>query len=175
MPKNLRYASRVGTIIWRFPDMLCVPLGLGIPIVMFTSVIARYTGLFSMPWSSEIIRIMILWLSFLGAAVGVRLRAHFRLGMLLDKGPRGLRYALEIINTIGFIGLGIGLVAFGWVMVDGLASQTTPVLGLSLGLAYSVVPVSGVWMTAYSLVEMVHHARNDKSSAAALPDDLDSL
>ncbi len=60
---------------------------------VFLGVFSRYVMARTFTWYDEIARLLFVWIVFLGAAVGVRRSAHFRLHLLVDRFPPGLRWS----------------------------------------------------------------------------------
>ncbi|HEY7250866.1 MAG TPA: TRAP transporter small permease subunit, partial [Methylomirabilota bacterium] len=61
---------------------------------VFLGVFSRYVIGRTFTWYDEIARLLFVWIVFLGAAVGVRRTAHFRLHLVIDRlGPAGRRLA----------------------------------------------------------------------------------
>jgi TRAP-type transport system small permease protein len=102
-------------------------------------------------WYDEIARLLFVWIVFLGAAVGVRRTAHFRLHLVIDRlGPAGRRLA-HAVGVLVLIGFGLVLIQQGWKLVELGQFQRTPVMGLSKQWIYASVPTGGILIILYSL------------------------
>lgn len=118
---------------------------------VFLGVFSRYVMARTFTWYDEIARLCFVWMVFLGAAVGVRRGAHFRLHLFTDRfGPRGRR-AAELLAFAAIAGFGALLIREGWALVELGRFQQTPVMGLSKSYVYGSVPVGGALMILYSL------------------------
>src|SRR5262249_51747782 len=60
---------------------------------VFLGVFSRYVLRSTFTWYDEIARLLFVWIVFLGAAVGVKRGAHFRLHLLTDRFPPPARRA----------------------------------------------------------------------------------
>jgi TRAP-type transport system small permease protein len=78
-------------------------------IVVFT-VIGRYGFSYVLSWSEEVPRYLLIWISFLGAALGVDRREHLAFDLFLAWTPARAQLALATL-------LDLGIVAFGWIML----------------------------------------------------------
>jgi TRAP-type C4-dicarboxylate transport system permease small subunit len=132
------------------PAALSAGLAGAITVLLVVAVIGRYSGLYALVWIEEAARAMFTWLAFLGAAVGVRRRGHFRLELIESFLPRGGRRAAQIAAHASLGGLGMGLVLTGVTMVSDSAGQYTNALNLPLALVYSAIPVSGVLFVVFA-------------------------
>lgn len=105
----------------------------------------------SAPWTEEIARYTLIWMVFLGAAIGVRHARMIALEFGIRKLPKGIgvpiRYAVMIMS-MAFFGL------LFWVGMDFLElgrSERSPVLGITRDYVYWAMPVGMVLMILNSL------------------------
>jgi len=128
----------------------------------------------SAPWTEELARYTLIWMVFLGAAVGVR---HARM-IALEFGVRKLpahtgvpiRFAVMIL-CISFFGLlfltGVDFIELG-------KSETSPVLGITKDKVYWAMPVSMVLMILNSLAliaETLIEGRDIRFASDFAPED----
>jgi TRAP-type C4-dicarboxylate transport system permease small subunit len=118
---------------------------------VFLGVFSRYVLMSTFTWYDEIARLLFAWIVFLGAAVGVRRGAHFRLHLLVDRMPRGLQRVTHVVGVLAVIGVGLVLIQQGWKLVELGQFQRTPVMGLSKQYVYAAIPAGGVLIILYSL------------------------
>lgn len=119
--------------------------------LVFTNVVTRYGFGFSLSWSEEIARFLMIWVTFLGAGLALREGRHVALELVQDRLPeaqrRLLRTALAGLILV-FLGvlvvLGAQFVAFGWNKVT-LATQ------MPRGIPYLAIPI-GASMFALHLL-----------------------
>jgi TRAP-type C4-dicarboxylate transport system permease small subunit len=118
---------------------------------VFLGVFSRYVLARTFTWYDEIARLLFVWIVFLGAAVGVRRGAHFRLHLLVDRFPPALRRATVTFGILAMMGFGWILIQHGWKLVELGQFQKTPVMGLSKQYIYASVPVGGALVILFSL------------------------
>ena len=105
-------------------------------------------------WYDELARACFAWVVFLGAALGVKHRTHFRLHLLVDKlFPRAQQAAelLGVLTVMAFAGV---LIQQGWALVKVGHLQRTPVIGLPKSWIYLAIPLGGALMICYSLLPL---------------------
>ena len=119
-------------------------------------VFSRYILSSPSSWTEEVARFLLIWIGMLGASYAFRQQAHLGLELLPGKldgaAARLLRYfTLAIIvlfaGTVLIAGGG-NLVALTWEL-----RQYSPVLGMPIAWVYSVVPLTGVLVLFYCLVQ----------------------
>lgn len=134
---------------------------------VFLGVFSRYVIGRTFTWYDEIARLLFVWIVFLGAAVGVRRTAHFRLHLVIDRlGPTGRRLA-HAVGVLVLIGFGLVLIQQGWKLVELGQFQRTPVMGLSKQWIYASVPTGGILIILYSLPHLWRALRGEAGPVAA--------
>jgi len=123
-------------------------------VINFGNVLSRYIFHASWSFSEELMVILFVYNSFLGAALAYRRGAHMGFTILTDalKGrPRKVVVVVSTILTLGLMGL---LATYGAEMVRGQIeySQRTPALGLPESLAGMAVPL-GALLIAFRVVQ----------------------
>jgi len=114
-------------------------------------IVMRYVLSRPNPWSEELSRFGFIWLSMLGASLGVANRKHFAFEQVVAALPPGWRRRLSRLVT-GFIAAcALLLIVTGVALVRLTAGQRTPALDLPQGLIYAAVPVAGVLMLIHTL------------------------
>jgi C4-dicarboxylate transporter DctQ subunit len=73
--------------------------------IVAVSVFRRYVFSEQWAWSTTIPAYMFLWLTWLGASYGVKIRAHLTFGAFRAKFPRRLQYGLMQLDYLLFIAL----------------------------------------------------------------------
>src|SRR5258705_9219493 len=134
---------------------------------VFLGVFSRYVMARTFTWYDEIARLLFVWIVFLGAAVGVRRSAHFRLHLLVDRFPPGLRRVAHVVGVLVVMGFGLLLIQQGWKLVELGQFQRTPVMGLSQQYVYLSVPAGGGRSGLYSPPPLWRALRGRPGAAAA--------
>jgi TRAP-type C4-dicarboxylate transport system permease small subunit len=113
-------------------------------ILVFMNVITRYVFGFSLNWSDELSRFLMIWTVFLGAGLAMREGRHvaieFLQSMLPDKLQKYFRATVGLI-IIAFMGV---LVILGYSYADAMMATKSPVLRWPIGLVYIVIPIGAL-------------------------------
>lgn len=128
----------------------------------------------SAPWTEEVARYTLIWMVFLGAAIGVRHARMIALEFGIRKLPKGIgvpiRYAVMIMS-MAFFGL------LFWVGMDFLElgrSERSPVLGITRDYVYWAMPIGMVLMILNSLAliaETILEGRDIRFASDFAPED----
>jgi TRAP-type C4-dicarboxylate transport system permease small subunit len=76
-----------------------VLLALGLGIVML-EIVARSLADTSFPWSEELSRYLLIWITYFGAAAVTRDRGHIRVEILIDRLNPAARRLVEMLVTL---------------------------------------------------------------------------
>ncbi|MDT0684353.1 TRAP transporter small permease [Roseicyclus sp. F158] len=116
-------------------------------------VVARNILQTSFIWTGDVAQLLFAWLIFIGAAVGLRVGAHYRVDMIPDGRP-AMQRAAEIIALAAGVCVALILLIQGWQLAQVRASADVQSLGISRFWMFAPMPVSGALMLLY-LAEMV--------------------
>ena len=144
----------------RFVDMalraLLVVLVIALVASVAWQVLSRYLLSDPSPWTEELARFLLIWIGMLGASYAFREKAHLGLELLPGK-LEGVPAALLRYFTLAVITLFAGtvLIAGGGNLVSLTweLRQYSAVLGMPIAWVYSVVPLTGVIVVFYCLVQ----------------------
>ena len=123
-------------------------------ILVFGNVVLRYGFNSGITVSEEISRWLFVWLTFLGALIGLREHAHLGTDMLVGRlGPRGKKACLFIGHAL--------MLLICWMLFRGSLEQTkinwdvsAPSSGASMGWFYSVGLVFSVSAALMTLADV---------------------
>ena len=146
------------------PHVAVTVLMLVAMIDMLAGVFLRYvmtwvSARFDLPsvrffWVEEIGEYALAWLTFIGAAIGIRRGTHFAVQIVTDRLPPAMRRAVAVSHYVLLIGFGGLLAIYGW-QVSELNSQSfSPALNLNLRWLYLSAVVGGVLMVIYSIAAL---------------------
>lgn len=132
-------------------EWVCMVLMVVLSVDLFLGVFSRYVMVRTFTWYDEIARGCFVWLTLLGAAVGVKRHAHFRLQIVVDRlSPRLRQATVFLLPLVVIIFAGV-LIQQGLVFLELGKFQQTPVMGLPKTWIYVAIPIGGALMILYSL------------------------
>ncbi len=116
----------------------------------------------ALSWSEELSRYLMIWLTFLGASMGVKRGAHiavtFAVSPLAPKWRQGLALLVQVLVLYFFL-----LVAYyGWRLMNLQAFQVSAGLGISMRYVYVSLPVGGILCAIHILAEILQLLAGEK-------------
>ncbi|MCF8089767.1 MAG: TRAP transporter small permease [Desulfotignum sp.] len=125
-------------------------------IALFFNVVLRYGFNYTLAWSEELVRIVIIYSTFIGASVAVKQRAMIRIDAVVQIFPRikkGLTFYTNILMLV-FAGM---MIYYGYKMthLQLLTHQKTIIMQIPLVIVYAVMPVTGLMVFLRTVQVMV--------------------
>lgn len=143
----------VTKIIAKLLTFLCILSISMLVIVVFTQVVSRTLN-FSLPWTEELSRLMIVWLTFLGTSLAIYEKMHLAVTFFVKKAnkktQKGIYFFVHML-TIIFYGV---LVFYGFKLTLSATGNLTPTLQLPMSLFYAAIPVSSIFSLYFIVTHM---------------------
>lgn len=111
-------------------------------------------------WSEEAGRYLFVWISFIGAAAGVRYQVHLGID-LMDKllPPAAYRVVVIVVNLIIQVFL-LVIIYWGFKILGVIQFQESPSMNISMRYPYMAIPVGSILMLINSVRIMVAAIQN---------------
>ena len=142
---------------------LLAGLSLTAMVVLTTyQVITRYVFNAPSTWSEELVGYLFAWSTMFGAAIVSGERGHMNIPILVDKFNPPMRKALHIFAEVIALLFSASILVLGGFQVSSLAmGQMTSSLGVAIGTFYWVMPVCGVVMTLFAVLNIIGIANGE--------------
>ena len=106
--------------------------------------------------SEELLTYSFTWMALLAAAYVFGKRDHMRMGFLADKIEGAPRKVLEIVIELLVMAMVGCIMIFGGVSIMKLTmTQSTASLGIPMGIVYAILPISGVLIFVYGILNII--------------------
>ena len=118
-------------------------------------VFGRYVLNSTPTWVEQAALLIVVWIAFLGAAVGVRRGSHLAVDVVREGLPAPLRTACIVFATLALLFFGAVMAWQGYVMFDRTVRREIPLLGISEGLRAVPVSLGGVLIVLFCLDDLI--------------------
>lgn len=128
-------------------------------VFLFLQVLFRFVFENPLAFTVELARMMLIWLTFIGAARAAYAGEHFVVDFAVDALPRWAQHVIGLLMdllTVLFIGT---MVWFGWQEAVGSSLQILPVLGISVMVQNIAMPIGFALMGLHVVVATVRRHR----------------
>jgi TRAP-type C4-dicarboxylate transport system permease small subunit len=150
--------------IGAIPHVVITVLMIVVIVDMLVGVFLRYvmtwvSATFDLPsirffWVEEVGEWSLAWLTFIGAALGVRQGVHFAVHIVIDRFSPGLRMAVVVGQCLLIVAFGALVAVFGWQVAELNSQSFSPALVLNLRWLYLSSVTGGVLMIVYGLITL---------------------
>lgn len=111
-------------------------------------------------WAESLALLLILYVTLIAAAVGVRDAGHIGMESLLVLVPERVRVSIERVIHLLIALFGVAMVYNGWLLGLSVMNYKISGLGLSEGLRYLPLVVSGALIVLFSIEHIIASLRN---------------
>jgi len=152
----LRVFNRAVDLVSAVLRVVILLMASAIFVIIVLTVITRYGFNSVMSWSEEVPRYLLIWISFLGAAICVDLKDHIAFDYLYKRFPGPLRATLQLLINAAIFAFGYLMLAFGIRFVEAFGGDFMESIPFTNVWYYTAMPVSGGLIMLYSLRDQLN-------------------
>ena len=135
---------------------------IGIVATVALQVFGRYVLNDTPTWAESTALVLILYVTMLGAAVGVRDAGHIGLESLLILAPDRLRLRLEVVIHLLVGSFGLVMAWNGGILAESVMAYKIPTLGLPEGINHIPSVIAGMLSALFSLEHIIALIRGEE-------------
>lgn len=131
-------------------------------VVMLLSVLwgvlTRYIFADQSPWTDELARFMLIWVSILGAAYVSGKNAHIAIDLLPASVSEKRKLQLELVKEFiiaVFVTVVFMIGGLRYVYISFRLGQTSAALGIPMGYVYLVMPLAGIIIIYFKILGII--------------------
>ncbi|WP_138466466.1 TRAP transporter small permease [Poseidonocella sp. HB161398] len=109
----------------------------------------------SVSWTEEVARFLLIWITFLGAALAYQQGRHIAVALLRDSLPPPLRKLLTGLAHAVAIAFLVTLAVIGWRYMQMQSFQKSPSMRLKMSYVYAVMPLAAALMAGLSAIDLL--------------------
>lgn len=121
-------------------------------IVVGANVGLRYFTSQSLPWADEVARYLMIWMTFVGAGLVLRIGGHVAITNFQEVLPGLAQRLLRAAIVLGLLGFFAFMVWVGWQYAQRMQFQRTPALRLPFFYIYLAMPVGFALLIGHLLL-----------------------
>lgn len=140
----------------RLLEIVCCLVLAMMVVVSCWQVISRYIIGQPSTITEELLRFSLVWISMLGMAYVAGKQQHISLTILVDKVSAKVRSLWMIILQLTFMAFSVWILIIGGLKISAISMlQVSPALGIPMGQVYYALPIAGVLIIIYSVLNIV--------------------
>ena len=149
---------------------LCLKVGVGGLMLLIAAVLYQVIGRYILndtpTWAESSAVLLVLYVTMLGMAVGVRDAGHIGLESLLVLAPEALRLKMELLIHALVLGFGLVMAYNCAVLAQSVWDYKIPTLGLSEAFKYVPPAMAGVLIALFSIEHIIALIRGEEVEPA---------
>ena len=135
---------------------ICIVLFAVMVVVGTYQIITRFVFNNPSTVSEELLTYTFAWMAIFSSAYVFGKRDHMRMTFIADKLPKEQRKILEIVIELLVIAFAVIVLIYGGFTIMGLTmTQKTASLGVMMGVIYAVVPICGILIAIYGVLNVI--------------------
>jgi TRAP-type C4-dicarboxylate transport system permease small subunit len=145
----------VNNIIFRL-EKFFLGLSLALMVTLLSSgVFFRYVLNNPIVWSESIAKLLIVWMTFLGASIAFSEKSHIRVDSLVDYFPFRIQQIIKHIVELFTVSILAYMGYLGFIYFETTITSTSPILGVSIGYFSIGMPILFVCSVFHILVNLI--------------------
>ena len=163
--KILDFLDKILTFFEEWTLFVTVMIAL---ISLFFNVVLRYGFNYSLAWSEELVREVIIYTTFIGCSAAVKNRSMIKIDALVQLVPK-LKTPLGYFSNLATLIFSAMMIYYGWLMaaLQVQTYQKTIIMQIPLVYLYAILPVMGVMMFIRTVQVIYEDFTKARSAAAA--------
>jgi TRAP-type transport system small permease protein len=129
---------------------VCIVLSTALFLIVVAAIVARYGFGQAVSWTEEVPRYLLIWISFLAAAVGVLRREHVGFDVLFNALPAPARRALGVGLSLIILGFGWVVFRYGITFVQDFGGDLMETIPYKNYWYYPAMPISGFLIMVFA-------------------------
>jgi len=148
--------KKLDAVVTRIEEWTLFAIVIAALISLFANVVLRYGFNYTLAWSEELVRIVIIYSTFVGASVAVKQRAMIRIDAVVQIFPK-LKSGLTFYTSILMLVFAWMMVYYGYQMthLQYMTHQKTIIMQIPLVIVYAIMPVMGVMVGIRTIQVMI--------------------
>jgi TRAP-type C4-dicarboxylate transport system permease small subunit len=135
-------------------------------VAVLYQVIGRYIFNDTPTWAESGAVLLVLYVTMLGMAVGVRDAGHIGLESMLVLAPDGVRHKMELLIHALVLVFGVVMAWNCAVLAESVSGYKIPTLGVSEAFKYAPPALAGALVAMFSLEHIIALLRGDEVEPA---------
>ena len=144
----------------RILEVVCSVLFAFITIVGTYQIVSRYVFNAPSTISEELLTYLFTWLALLAAALVFGKKDHMRMSFIADKFNGNKAIFIGIVSELLVMIFAALVLVYGGISITKLTTtQITASLGVNMSYIYMILPICGVIIVVYSIINIVEYVK----------------
>ena len=119
-------------------------------------VFGRYVLNATPTWVEQVSLLLIVYIGFLGASVGIHKKTHLGVAVFREISPKPVQKVFELATHILLAGFGLIMTVYGYKLTAFKWVTKIPLINVSEGLRSLPIVLSGIFIFLFSIGHLIH-------------------
>lgn len=135
-------------------ELFCLISMLGLAAIVTLQIVSRWMHI-SLPWTEELARFLLVWLTFLGCTLAIYRKSHLSVNFLVEMMPKKLQKVCNLFTRLVMVVFFTLLVFYGFRLSAVSMQNMSTSLNWPMGIVYAVLPFSALLADYYIILDML--------------------
>lgn len=145
--------NKITDLFLKILKAICFICISGLVTIVTIQILSRAMKI-SWPWTEELSRFMLIWLTFAGSSVAVAQKSQLAVNYFVDLTKGNVNKGLKLFSQIAVVIFYIIITYYGFTLSTKTMNVLSPTMGWKMGLVYSILPITSL-MTLFILASMI--------------------
>lgn len=133
----------------------------GVALVVLTVifgwlVFGRYVLNATPTWVEQVALLLVVYIGFLGASIGVHNQTHLGVAVFKELSPKPVQRIFELLSHLIMGGFGLVMMVYGYKLTVFKWDALIPLINISEGYRALPIMLSGIFIFLYSIGHLIH-------------------
>jgi TRAP-type C4-dicarboxylate transport system permease small subunit len=139
----------------KFVEYIVYTLLVLMTVVICWQVFSRFVLGVTPSWIQELSLLLMVWLGFLGIALGFQDHSHIKITLLENRMPLKMKRVVQLFHRLLAMLFGLFMVMEGTKFANSMSTSYIPGLKIPSAVLYFAVPISGILIVIYIIAEIL--------------------
>lgn len=155
-PRSLSSYDRLLDAISNINLFICSVLLVVLTVIFGWLVFGRYVLNATPTWVESVSLLLVVYIGFLGASVGIHKKTHLGVSVFREISPRPVQRLFEFMSHTILTGFGLVMVVYGYKLTLFRWPTQIPLIHVTEGLRAIPIMLSGVCIILFSIGHLIH-------------------
>lgn len=156
---NSGYLSAYDRLLNLISDIniaVCSVMLVTLTVIFGWLVFGRYVLNATPTWVEQVSLLLIVYIGFLGASVGIHKKTHLGVSMFRELSPRPVQRVFEFLSYIIMTAFGLTMAFYGYKLTLFRWPNEIPLIHVTDGLRAIPIMISGFFIVLFSIGHLIH-------------------
>ena len=153
---NTSLFDRFLNLIGNFNLLFCSVALVVLTVIFGWLVFGRYVLNATPTWVEQVSLLLVVYIGFLGASVGIHKKTHLGVSVFREISPKPVQRLFELMSHVIMTGFGLVMVVYGYKLTVFRWPTEIPLIHVTEGLRAIPIMLSGICIVLFSIGHLIH-------------------